>query len=57
MRKVVFLLAIITLAGAPSLASAKARHAHHAAKAKVEKPQAGPNDNTFRLFGNMFTGK
>ncbi len=57
MRKVVFLLAIVAVAVSPSLASAKAKAKAkpHAAKvAKVEKPAAGPNDNTFRLFDNMF---
>ncbi len=52
MRKAVFLLAIVAVAVSPSLASAKAKP--HAKAAKVEKPAAGPNDNTFRLFENMF---
>ncbi len=54
MRKVVFLMAIVAVAVTPSLASAKAKAKPHAKVAKVEKPAAGPNDNTFRLFGNMF---
>lgn len=52
MRKVVFLLAVVALAAAPSLASAKTKH-HRAHQAKVVK-DTNPNANTVNLFANMF---
>lgn len=63
MRKVTILLAAVALAASPSFAmAAKAKHhakAHHAKAAKVAKPAApaNPNENTFKLFNNMFAGR
>lgn len=63
MRKFTILLAVAALAASPSLALAKAKHhkaTHHAKVAKQAKPaqpQGGLNENTFRLFNNMFAGK
>ena len=61
LRKFTLLLAVVALAGAPSLASAKSMkhhhakmHTHHAKVAKMEKKQADPNENTYKLFANMF---
>jgi len=67
MRKVTILLAAVALAASPSFAmAAKAKHkavhhakAHHAKTVKVAKPAApaNPNENTFKLFNNMFAGR
>lgn len=64
MRKVTILLTVTAFALSPSFAMAakhKAHHAkaHHAKAAKVAKPAApaNPNENTFKLFNNMFAGK
>lgn len=68
MRKLVFLLAIVAVAAAPSLASAKMKHkgmANHAkmhgkmhgAKQAKTDTWAGPNGNTVHLLHDMVMGK